>query len=113
MFCVEQRKTVAFLLATVQNVHKLFGKRRNILLPRKIGKGSGKLRQLQPVSVKKLIFQAEIFPEFRIHLRIAVFGVADEGMPDAGQMSADLMGTAGNQIDLQIGIRLSVVSQLF
>ena len=101
---------MAFLFATVQNVHKFFGKLRNILLSRKIGKRSGKLRQLQPVSVKKLIFQAEIFPEFRVHLRIAVFGVADERMADAGQVGADLMGTAGNQVDLQIGIRLSVVS---
>ena len=63
--------------------------------------------------MEKLVFQTEVFPEFRVYLRTAVFGIPDKRMADAGQVRADLMGSACNQVDFQIGIRISVVSQLF
>ena len=51
--------------------------------------------------MQKLAADAGRFFQFAVQGRIPVFGIPGDGMADGGQVRPDLMGTAGNQLDLQ------------
>jgi hypothetical protein len=57
-----------------------------------VAEGQGCASQQQPV-------QAEILPEKAVLATIAAQHVADERVPDVGEVAADLMGAAGSGVD--------------
>ena len=62
--------------------------------------------------MQKLIFQPKLLQEKPVQLRLSVFRVPDQRMAQRSQMSPDLMGTSGQQIDFQISERLSEKAEL-
>jgi hypothetical protein len=56
-------------------------------------------------------FEPPGFPEFFIEGEIPVFVIPQDGIPQAGQVAADLVGTAGTQFQFQKGKPVPVFPQ--
>ncbi len=58
--------------------------------------------------MKQLMLQVKASGKIAVYPGISVFCISDQGMSHAGQVCPYLMGTSGNQMNLQMCIGLSL-----